>query len=159
MTARKNAEAVETAEAVAPAAPVLDFEETEVPESTGTGAGRPAAPNPFIPAIERLLPTWDAEKNRTGKSLTVSLPADRVSPSRRQISEAAKAVGKSPRFTEKEGPEGTVRLTFWLIPQINRPRKTVPASPATEGTPEPGEAVSEAQAAPEAAPEADAATA
>lgn len=84
-----------------------------------TSTGRPAGPNPFTDAVQRLNADWDDAEGSSRKGLQFTIPTADVNKTKRRLSEAGAALNP-PRTVRvdvaKNGDKSTV--TFSLRTKI-----------------------------------------
>lgn len=108
MNARKATAPAKAATETAPAA--LTFEDAAVPDTT-----RAAKPNPYAEVVGSI------KGSDTAKAVT--LPSAAVPANVRLMQQAGKAHGVTVRNRQDDAGNGSVKVTFWTVARITRPRK------------------------------------
>lgn len=101
------------------------FEDTTIPVVTRTSN----IVNPFTGKIAELIAAWDTAEKRSKAAVTFTVAKAQLDKVQRQIGNAGKDADVSMRQvkTAIEGNETQVKLTFWAVEKITRPRPPVAA--------------------------------
>ena len=96
------------------------FEDTEIPAVTRTST----IINPFAAKVAELVAKWDTAEGRSKHSVTFTVATANLDRVQRQIGNAGKDAGVSMRQvrTPIEGNATQVKLCFWAVTKITRPR-------------------------------------
>lgn len=129
----------------APAVNFLDDTDVPAPESKALAA------NPFVGKIETLIPTMGTEHPKAG---AVLVPAAQVGTISRQIILAGNAHKVTMRQKRTEQPDGSVKIVFYPVPKITRPRKPAADASAVADAPAESDAPAAAEPVADAAPKA-----
>ena len=107
------------------------FEDTFIPVVTRTSN----IVNPFAGKVAELKAHWDATLARSKAAVTFTVATSQLDRVQRQIGNAGKDAGVSMRQvkTAIDGNDTQVKLTFWAVDKITRPRPDKGTDPTNTG--------------------------
>ena len=101
------------------------FEDTDIPAVTRATS----VINPFAGKVAELVAAWDTTLARSKAAVTFTVATAQLDKVQRQIGNAGKDAGVSMRQVKVAiaGNDTQVKLTFWAVDKITRPRPVVAA--------------------------------